>query len=277
MSPLAGSPNVLFAARVLAVGVPSPGFRRLVLGGPELSRFAPHGRDQRIKLLVPTEVGYPASLASGLPEREWRARLRELPADTRPVPRSYTPVAVRPGRGEVELDVFCHARPGPASAWAAAARPGDAVLLSGPDVRRGNPDHGVQWDPGPATEVLITGDETALPAVRGILAALPPHHRGRVLVELGDPADAVGLAGTHPGVTVEICRRPGRSLLDAVTDWVETHGAAAARLGDRFYAWNATESTRVARVRSLLHEAGVAPDRVHAQGYWHDRPRPTAR
>ncbi len=173
--------------------------------------------------------------------------------------------------------MFCHARPGPASAWAAAARPGAAVLLSGPDVRRGNPDHGVQWDPGPATEVLITGDETALPAVRGILAALPPHHRARVLVEVGDPADAVGLAGAHPGVTVEVCRRPGRSLLEAVTDWVGTHGAAAARLGDRFYTWNATESTRVARVRGLLHEAGVAPDRVHAQGYWHDRPRPAAR
>lgn len=277
MSPLSASPNVLFAARVLAVGVPSPGFRRIVLGGPELSRFAPHGRDQRVKLLVPPEDGYPASLTSGLLEREWRARLRELPADTRPVLRSYTPAAVRPGRGEVDLDVFRHSRPGPASVWAASARPGDAVLLSGPDVRRGNPGHGVQWDPGPATEVLITGDETALPAVRGILAALPPHHRGRVLVEVGDPADAVGLTDAHPGVTVEVCRRPGRPLLDAVADWAGAHGGAAARLGEHFYAWNATESTRVARVRTLLHEAGVAPDRVHAQGYWHDRPRPAAR
>lgn len=151
MSPLAGSPNVLFAARVLAVGVPSPGS-----GGSSWAGRAVAVRPARPgpadQAAGPDGGRLPASLASGLPEREWRARLRELPADTRPVPRSYTPVAVRPGRGEVELDVFCHARPGPASAWAAAARPGDAVLLSGPDVRRGNPDHGVQWDPGPATE-----------------------------------------------------------------------------------------------------------------------------
>ncbi|WP_224386202.1 siderophore-interacting protein [Pseudonocardia sp. ICBG1293] len=131
--------------------------------------------------------------------------------------------------------------------------------------------------PGQATELLITGDETALPAVRGILASLGPRHRGRVLVEVGDPADAVGLTATHPGRTVELCRRPGRPLLDAVADWTRAHGAAAARLGDRFYAWNATESTRVARLRRMLHDAGVAPERVHAQGYWHDRPRPAAR
>ncbi|WP_224386201.1 siderophore-interacting protein [Pseudonocardia sp. ICBG1293] len=148
MTAFAGSPNVLFAARVLAVGVLSPGFRRIVLGGPALSRFAPHGRDQRIKLLVPPDDGYPAVLEPGLVEHEWRARLRALPAQIRPVMRSYTPAAVRPDRGEVDLDVFGHARPGPASAWAAAARPGDAVLLSGPDARRGNPDHGVQWPPG---------------------------------------------------------------------------------------------------------------------------------
>lgn len=114
------SPNALFETRVAAVGRVSPGFVRLTLHGPQLAHFVAHGPDQRIKLLVPQDR-YPeafAPRAEPVPEREWRATWRELPDAGRPVLRSYTPSAVRTTDHEVDVDVFVHARPGPASRWA---------------------------------------------------------------------------------------------------------------------------------------------------------------
>lgn len=268
------SPNALFETRVAAVGRVSRGFVRLTLHGPQLAHFVAHGPDQRIKLLVPQD-GYPdafAPRAEPVPEREWRATWRDLPDDGRPVLRSYTPSAVRAPEREVDVDVFVHARSGPASRWAAAARVGERLLLSGPDVRRGRPGHGVQWQPDVADSVLLVADEAALPALRGILAALGPGVGGTALVEVDDPADADGLTAP-PGVAVT--RLPRGGLLPAAEAWTRAHGGAAAVRGPRFYAWVAAESTRVARVRALLVGAGVAAGRVSAQGYWNDRPRRT--
>jgi NADPH-dependent ferric siderophore reductase len=255
------SPNALFEARVAAVRAPSPGFVRLTVAGPQLAHFAAHGRDQRIKLLLPGE-GYPPAFDPGpepVPETEWRARWRGLSQADRPVLRSYTPSAVRPARREVDLDVFVHPRPGPASAWAASARPGGRVLLSGPDARRGRPAHGVQWEPGAATSVLLAGDEAAVPAMRGILAALRPAVRARVVVEVADPADAL-LGTPRDGVTTTVCVRGERSLESVVGEWAGERGS---------YAWIAAESVRTARIRDALR--GTAPGRVQAQGYWTDR------
>ena len=64
-----------------------------------------------------------------------------------------------------------------------------------------------------------------------------------------------------------------RAVLGAVRDWAAEHGRSAADAGTGFYAWCATESATVARVRAELVAAGIERSRVHAQGYWHDRAR----
>ncbi|OZM82966.1 NADPH-dependent ferric siderophore reductase [Pseudonocardia sp. MH-G8] len=261
----------------------SPSFVRLTVTGSQLALFAAHGRDQRIKILVPHD-GYPVELGPGpepLPEAEWRTLWRALAAGRRPVLRSYTVSAARPERQEVDLDVFLHTRPGPASAWATSARVGDRVLLSGPDARRGRPTHGIQWRPGTATSVLLAGDETAIPAMRGILASLGPGIRGQLIAEVADRADAAGLTTAHAHVTGAVCVRGVSTLQSAAEAWSQVHGEQAARHGEAFYAWVATESTRAARIREALTDAGIAPDRIHTQGYWNDRnraraPRPVA-
>lgn len=269
------SPNVLFATVVTRVVRLSPGFVRVTLTGPDLGVFAPYGLDQRIKILL----GEPCDgLLPGLPEREWRRVWRAVPEHRRPVLRSYTAYEVRPDARELDLDFYVHDPAGPASEWALAARPGDPLLVSGPDVRAGAPDHGVQWCPGGATErVLLAADETAYPAVRGILAALPAGVRATVLLEAGHAADAATLddvtAGHDAHVLLRDGRRGGQALVAAVEAWAAEHGPAAAAAGDAFYAWVATESTRLAGARAALAGAGLAPERVHTQGYWHDRPR----
>ncbi|MDA2804722.1 siderophore-interacting protein [Nocardiopsis suaedae] len=283
MPSFTASPNVLFDTRVCAVRRLSPGFVRLTVTGPHLGRFGPYGLDQRIKILVP-DGAVPDVFGAGagddglLGEAEWRARWRSLPAGDRPLLRSYTVAGVRPEKREVDIDFYLHSSPGPASALAAAALGGERVLLSGPDVRRGRPAHGIQWNPGPARRVLIAGDEAAFPAIRNILADLDPSVRADVLVEAADPADVV-VAGAKEERhrPTAVLRAPdsghGGPLVDAVADWAREHAPGAAALGPGFYAWTAAESTRVARMRDLLRGAGIAPDRVHAQGYWNSRGR----
>ena len=203
------SPNALFATHVARTARLSPGFVRLTLTGPDLDRFAPYGLDQRVKILL----GGPCpELAPGLPEREWRRVWRAVPEDRRPVLRSYTAYEVRPATREIDLDFYVHDPAGPASDWALGAAPGDPLLVSGPDVTAGRPAHGIQWEPGPdVRRVLVAGDETAYPAIRGILAALPRSVRADVLLEAGDPADAATLDDvTHgPGRSAHVVLRAG--------------------------------------------------------------------
>ncbi len=187
------------------------------------------------------------------------------------------PSAVRPDRAEVDLGVYVHERPGPATAWAAGGMAGAPALLSGPDVRRGAPRHGIRWDPGPAVRrVLLAGDETACPVIRNIAAVTagdPGLHRD-VLLEAGEAEDAAALRAALPGARCHPCSaavgspagrrrpvRPPRSAADAV------------RLGEGFLARPAAEGTRVAGIRDGLRAAGAPPRRIHSRGYRHDRVR----
>ena len=276
------SPNVLFPTTVARVHDVGPCLVRVTLAGPDLAGCADVGLDQRVKILLPGPGADLLARRAGLAvESAWRREWSALDDVERPVMRSYTPVAVRPQDAEVDLDLYLHEPAGPASAWARRAAPGDRVLLSAPHARFGVTDHGTQWDPGPdVAHVLLVGDESSAPAVRGILTSLRPDVRAHVLVEADDPADAP--VGDVPGTVrvehVPRARRRGaeRAVLGAVRGWVAEHGRSAASAGDGFYAWCATESATVARVRAELVAAGVARSRVHAQGYWHDRARPDA-
>jgi NADPH-dependent ferric siderophore reductase len=275
--PFRSSANVLFDTEVRRVSRLSPGFVRLTLTGAHLNQFAAHGLDQRIKILVPTGRYHSHFDDELVHESEWRRRWRDGADTDRPALRSYTISAVRPGQREVDIDFFVHASPGPASSWALTAKLGARLLVSGPSSRLTEQASGIQWSPGGAVQVLLAGDETAFPAIRGIASTLPPSIRTTIILEVGDPADADWLIRDLPGRSVSVYRRArsagGFALLPAVEAWTRAAGADAAALGAGFYAWVATESSQVARVRALLQEAGIDPGRVHSQGYWNDRVR----
>lgn len=276
--PFLHSPNILFDTVVDRTERLSPGFVRLTLAGASLADFAPHERDQRIKILLPdAEGGYPEAFRDGQPEHDWRRVWRALPPADRPVMRSYTAHRVRPAGQEIDLDVFVHEPAGPASRWALGARVGDRLLVSGPDVRRGDPTHGVQWAPGQASTVLIAADETAFPAVQGILRSLDDGVNAHVILELEDPRDTALLGPLLERHTVGIHERAGRAggdaLVAGVEEWLRTHGPAAATLDHGFAAWLVTESTRIPALRAATTAHGIDPERVHGQGYWNARPK----
>ncbi|RLP75335.1 siderophore-interacting protein [Mycetocola tolaasinivorans] len=289
-------------ARVSAVTPLSPHFTRVTFRDEELKFFGTDLLDQRIKVIFP----FPGRPLFELPDTEgnaWWDFWRDLPAEDQAPFRTYTVRDVRPTLGEVDVDFVVHSVPagaelGPAGRWLLEASAGDEVYLVGPDARSIHSAIGIDWHPGDATRLLLAGDETALPAIAGILSALPADAIGDALIEVPSSGDIISL--THPaGVNVRILPREdaehGAALTAAVDEWLAGHGelleAARAPRGQKlnevnldteilwetptdedsgeFYAWLAGESGVIKQLRrTLVQGHGVDRRRVAFMGYW---------
>ena len=190
---------------------------------------------------------------------------------------------------------------GPGSAWAAQAKVGDRLVTMAP--RRGYEYGGIEFAPGEAARILLVGDETALPAIAGILRDLPGDAVGTALCEVPMSADVQELAAPA-GVEVVWLPRDGAVLGSLL------HAAAAERLGaapvevsvsddevdpdlwetpgysssgedlgedvlgepphtDDLYVWIAGESKVVTGLRRVLvNDLGLDRRQVAFMGYW---------
>ncbi|WP_058234890.1 siderophore-interacting protein [Devriesea agamarum] len=206
-------------AEVLATRDLSPAFRRITFGGPGLDRFGltEDVLDLRIKLVVPTLQAAPQTQRFDLPafidsfdgeDFSWYQPWLRLPETDRGVMRTYTVRTWRPGPGgvggEIDVDVVMHTdadgRGGPAAAWAAEARPGDTIFILGPDYTAEGECSAIEFRPGSAEQILLAGDETAVPAMGSILSSLPETARGAALLEVPtsqDILDDVRCASPH--------------------------------------------------------------------------------
>lgn len=267
----------------------SPHFLRVTFRAPELSRMRTGGPDQRIKLIFP----HPQRGLEGFPSGEdWYEKWRLLPNDQRHPMRTYTVRALDEAAGELVVDFVAHGDEGPASRWVQAAAGGDEVLVIGPD---GPPVGGWEWHPGAATTLLIAGDETAMPAIAGILESLPAGAQGVAFIEVSTAADVVELT-VPAGVAVtwlpRADREYGHVLGDAVRGWtgawVADHGGAHA--GEEamlnpgsevlwevpagpdapgLYAWLAGEAGAITGLRRhMVRDLGIDRSRIAFMGYW---------
>ncbi|MFC0505652.1 siderophore-interacting protein [Micromonospora costi] len=251
-----------YAAQVAGVRRVGASTIRVTFGGQDLAGFAGGGRDQSVSLFLP-HPGQPAPVLPAAGTDDWFGAYRALDPAVRAVMRSYTIREQRPERAEVDIDFVSHGDGGPASRWANRAGPGDRVVLLGPALPE-NPS--VCFRPPDDTAlILLVADETALPAVGGILDWLPAGAHVRAWIEVPDPTDIQPLpTEAHAEVTwlVRGATPPGSSLLvDAVR---------AARLPSVTpYAWVAGESSMVRGVRRhLVGERGIDKARVTFTGYW---------
>jgi NADPH-dependent ferric siderophore reductase len=234
---------------VVAVTGITPTVRRVLLSG---GREAVAAAGPTVSLLVPRADD---------PEPRWPGVARDgrivWPGGSHGVSlRSYTARRQDAVRGEVEIDFVLHGD-GPAAAWAAAARPGAPLGVAG----------GAPLGHRPAAEVLLAGDETALPAITRILGSAGPGTRGAVLVEVAGPEEEQPLP-VPPGVTVRWLHRgptpPGEGTLlaDAVA-------ALERPAGEDLFAWVAAESAAVRVIRADLRGRwGLGRAQHHAIGYW---------
>lgn len=230
----------------------TPTMVRVTLGGDEVRGLTPAGPDQRVKVFLPAD----GLVWPGDPPTD--AVPWALPrGSVRPRHRTYTARHLDPAAGTLDLDVALHDG-GVGSAWAEQATPGQRVSFIGPAGR---------WALRPDTRHLVlVADETGLPAVAAIVAALPPTVTARALVEVPGRASRQPLPSPAP---VEVTWFPAD---EAPPDEPDRVAAAVGELGLRpggVQVWGGAEQATVRAVRHhLLVDRGFTRDDVHLVAYW---------
>jgi NADPH-dependent ferric siderophore reductase len=234
----------------------TPKMLRITVGGDDLAGFVSAAHDDHVKLFFPQ----PGQAKPVLPTSSPNGPV--YPADApRPAARDYTPRRYDAAAKTLAIDFVLHGD-GPATSWAAQARPGDFLGVGGPRGSFIVPDD-FDW-------YLLAGDETALPAIGRRLEELPPGARTLVVVEVADAGeeqrfdararvDALWLHRSRAGFTG---KSGNTSLLQ------QAIAGLSFPPGDG-YAWVAAEAaTAKALRRHLVDERGVRKDRVKAAAYW---------
>lgn len=288
-----------FRVRVRRVERLTPSFRQVTFTSPDLHEFGDDGLDQRIKLLFPGQLGQLDDFTGP----EWYLRWRDAPAEERPVLRTYTIRRARALERAIEVVLVDHesehGEPGPAVRWLRAVEPGDEIIIVGPDARSPDRHQGIDFRPGGATRLLLAGDETAAPAIAGILESLAgrPDVTARAFVEVPDPADRLPV-DLPPNARLHwLARGAGRHgdlLRPAVSAWLDGHARLLDSVraagdqplddidvdaellwdtpdptGDAFYAWMAGEAAAIKALRrAVVTERGVDRRQVAFMGYW---------
>ena len=310
-SPAELAPFRLFRTTVTAIDRSRPTIVRVTLGGDCLRRFGRGGLDQRIKLFFPRiddatgralplpELGPDLFDADGAGEDTAFARLRAImSAPGAPHVRTYTVRRIDRDGTALDVDLVAHGTTSPSARGLAQVRPGDPLTVLGPDEMSAGRLGGIEWRPGAASSILIAGDETALPAIAGIVeqGGVPAGARVRIVVEAPDLRDLDDLRAPSEWTVVRLARpegiAPGSLLSDAVRtlladepgflrgeatgeDGAETSDEdvvwdlAADHLDGGGYAWLAGEASAVTGLRRhLVRELGVDKSRVSFMGYW---------
>ncbi|RVW01543.1 siderophore-interacting protein [Rhodococcus spongiicola] len=259
----------IVSAHVLGSKQISPNFVRVTIGGDGLHGFTPMGFDQWFRMFIPgpEQTGFRLPTTTG---NLWYAQFKLIPKDVRPTLRNYTVREFRPEGGvfgdgpELDIDFTSHGDLGPASAWANSCATGDPVGLL---------DEGLIYNPTPdARWHLLVGDESALPAIAGILRSVDPTLRVRAYVEIPDSDDIAAARDVAASDNVDLqwlvresaIARPGALALETImaSDFSDLPGGP-------FYTFVAGESDLATGVRRhLVADRNVPKSDIAFTGYW---------
>ncbi|SOC87819.1 NADPH-dependent ferric siderophore reductase, contains FAD-binding and SIP domains [Curtobacterium sp. 314Chir4.1] len=252
----------LFRARVLRSERLTPSMQRVTVTGDDLAEFGYLGFDHWFRLFV-QRPDQDAFRMPDLDGKKWWPTFLAIPEDVRPHCANYTVAEFRAESREMDIDFVVHTGAdgepeGRAAIWACAARPGDELAML---------DQGCIFDvPEGTSEIVIAAEETGLPGVVGIAAALPRDAVGRIIQEVPTAGDVREL-DAPAGVTVTWIVRaetqhsvPGRAALAELQRYVPAD--------DRGYAFVVGESTLATEGRRHLHRAGLPKSRITFSGFW---------
>lgn len=231
----------------------SPHMVRIVAGGPGFEGYVNNDFvDRYVKIAFPQPgIAYPEPLDL------WTVR-ETMPREQWPHTRTYTVRWVDEMAGELAIDFVIHGDDGLAGPWAAAAQPGDGLVITGPGGGY-NPDPAADW-------YLFAGDESALPAISAVIESLPRHARGLAFLEVDNDADIQAIAAPD-GVELRWLLRRGapagtsEALVGAVRDaaWPEGRVQVFAH-GERGY---------MKGLRNVFYaQRGLDRAQVSLSGYW---------
>lgn len=296
-------PMLLEEIEVTSVERLSPSFVRVEFGSPALADLGVDGPlyDQRIKLIFPNAEGRLPVLVN---DDAWFEGWIDIPEEERGAMRTYTIRALRGSGADTRMvvDFVVHGHgdaSGPGGDWGAHAAVGQRVITMAP--LRGVEFGGIEFDPGTAKRLLLVGDETAVPAIAGILDCLPPTAQGAVFLEVPVTDDVLTLQcpegvevhwlprdggpraeAIHAAVLEYLGEEPGEAAVEEIdpdlweTPTYSSSGedvdAAMRVVGhdfDDLYAWIAGESSMVTGLRrALVRDLGIDRHQVAFMGYW---------
>ena len=218
-----------WSLRVAGVSDVTPRMRRVQLTADNLDGFEPKP-GQEIVLQIP-QAGEPA-------RRHYT--IRRFDAKTR----------------LIDVDFVLHEHDTPGVRWAREARPGQSIDIRGPRGRIGL---------APADWHLITGDETAIPAILGVLEALPAGAKAHVFIEIGSDADKQEVRSAASLGLVWVSRNgaapgPGDLMLKTVQAFALPPGRGSAII--------VGETSNVRAQRHDLIARGMDKAQIFAEGYW---------
>lgn len=223
----------------------APKMKRITVKSDELRGFTSLGFDDHVKLFFPAADGQlnlsPPGTA-GAAER---------------IMRDFTPRRFDAESGELVVDFFIH-EDGPATTWAANAKPGSVLGIGGP---RGSSVISIEG----IDSHLFIGDETALPAIARRLEELPTETNALVVAEV-EKGFSLPLSSRAKLDVIWVPRSstdgaPGESLIAALWE--------LPLITERCFAWAATETQAVRAIRRYLtEERGFDKRWVKAAGYW---------
>lgn len=220
---------------------------RVTIGGDELCDFEMPAPAGSVRLLLPE----PGSDTLTVPTWNGNEFLNE--DGSRPAIRTLTPLNHRDDR--LDVDVVLHGDT-PLAAWAESAAAGTPIALSGP---------GRGYDiPESAGSFLIVGDESAIPAITQVVAAIPDTTPVVVIVEAADPSARMTVTD-RDDVSVTWLDAdgddpPGTAMGQAVRD---------AAIADDTHVWAAGEAAAVQTIRRhLFDDRSVPRSRATVRGYW---------
>jgi NADPH-dependent ferric siderophore reductase len=202
-----------------------------------------------VKLLFPADGQEAPALPEFGPDG-----LRFPDGQARPVMRTFTPRHFDTRSSILDVEFVLHGE-GPASSWAARVEPGHRIAVAGPGGRMPLP-----LGPG---RYVVGGDESAIPAIGTLLAALPATATAEVFLEVEDSSDEREI-DSAAGVAVTWLHRESRPFgqaLEAAMGGADLDGVTGV--------WVACEAQSVRRVRRvMLTERNLDPAALVTRGYW---------
>ena len=230
----------------------SPEMVRIVAGAPKLAGYRPNSKaDQYVKM-------YYADPALGLvPPYDLKALRQTLPRQQMPRSRSYTIRWVDEAAEELAIDFVLHQDPGSAGAWAAAAKVGDPLVISG---ARG------KFTPRSKSDYFIfAADEAGIPAISSAVAMLPENAQGVALLEIAGPGSEFTIP--HPdGVELRWLHRNGEAA--GTTDLLPQAMRALPQRSRNTSVMAHAERTAAKAMSGIASGWGLDKKSVHISSYW---------